>query len=111
MPRVKKGELLYEGKAKRLYATAKHEELLMEFKDSLTAFDAVKKGTLTGKGAINNQISAYIMGELNAAGIETCFIRQLTEAPAGAAPRQVETTDPVTRPPEFLLRAPAAPAK
>jgi phosphoribosylaminoimidazole-succinocarboxamide synthase len=79
MPRVKKGELLYEGKAKRLYATAKPDELLMEFKDSLTAFDAVKKGTLSGKGAINNQISAYIMSELNAAGIETCFIRQLTD--------------------------------
>lgn len=80
MPRVKKGELLYEGKAKRLYATAQPDELLMEFKDSLTAFDAVKKGTLAGKGAINNQISAYIMGELAAAGIETCFIRQLSES-------------------------------
>jgi phosphoribosylaminoimidazole-succinocarboxamide synthase len=79
MPRVKKGEMLYEGKAKRLYATDKPGELLMEFKDSLTAFDAVKKGTLTGKGAINNQISAFIMGELNACGIETNFIRQVSE--------------------------------
>jgi len=77
--RVKKGELLYEGKAKRLYATANPAELVMEFKDSLTAFDAVKKGTLTGKGAINNQLSAYIMGQLNAAGIETNFIRSLSD--------------------------------
>lgn len=80
MARVKKGELLYEGKAKRLYATDKPGELIMEFKDSLTAFDAVKRGTMAGKGAINNQLSAYIMGELNAAGIETNFIRKLTDS-------------------------------
>lgn len=79
MARIKRGALLYEGKAKRLYATAKPGELLMEFKDSLTAFDAVKKGTLHGKGSINNQISAFIMGELNAGGIETNFIRQVSE--------------------------------
>ena len=72
-----RGEMLYEGKAKRLYATADPDELVMEFKDSLTAFDAVKTGTLSGKGAINNQISALIMEDLNAAGIETCFIRRL----------------------------------
>ncbi len=79
MARVKKGEMLYEGKAKRLYATANPDELVMEFKDSLTAFDAVKKGTLSGKGAINNQISALIMGQLNAGGLETNFIRLLDE--------------------------------
>ena len=72
-------ELLYEGKAKRLYTTADPDQLVMEFKDSLTAFDAVKKDTLAGKGAINNQISALIMGQLNAAGLETGFIRLLDE--------------------------------
>jgi phosphoribosylaminoimidazole-succinocarboxamide synthase len=75
---VTAGKLLYEGKAKRLYATAVPDELVMEFKDSLTAFDAVKTGTLSGKGAINNQISALIMGQLNAAGLSTCFIRLLS---------------------------------
>lgn len=77
--KVKKGELLYEGKAKRLYATANPSELVMEFKDSLTAFDAVKKGMLAGKGAINNQLSAFIMGQLNEAGIETSFICSLSD--------------------------------
>jgi phosphoribosylaminoimidazole-succinocarboxamide synthase len=74
-----KGEMLYEGKAKRLYATANHDEVIMEFKDSLTAFDAVKKDTLAGKGAINNQISAVIMGLLNEAGIETSYIKLLDD--------------------------------
>jgi phosphoribosylaminoimidazole-succinocarboxamide synthase len=72
-----KGEMLYEGKAKRLYATDRADRLIMEFKDSLTAFDAVKKDTLAGKGAINNQVSALIMERLNQAGIETNFIMQL----------------------------------
>jgi phosphoribosylaminoimidazole-succinocarboxamide synthase len=71
--------MLYEGKAKRLYVTENPDELLMEFKDSLTAFDAVKKGTLEGKGAINNQVSASLMGQLNEAGIETAFISLLDE--------------------------------
>jgi phosphoribosylaminoimidazole-succinocarboxamide synthase len=76
---VSKGELLYEGKAKRLYHSADPDELVMEFKDSLTAFDAVKKGTLEQKGAINNRISAFLMSELNAAGIETSFIKRLDD--------------------------------
>ena len=79
MSEVSMGEMLYEGKAKRLYATDNPDELVMEFKDSLTAFDAVKKDTLAGKGAINNQISALIMGALNAGGLETGFIRLLDE--------------------------------
>lgn len=76
---IERGEMLYEGKAKRLYATADPDELVMEFKDSLTAFDAVKTGTLVGKGAINNQISALIMEALNQGGVETCFIRLLDQ--------------------------------
>jgi len=76
---LNKGEMLYEGKAKRLFATDNPDELIMEFKDSLTAFDAVKKDTLAGKGAINNQVSALIMCALNIAGIETAFIKQLDD--------------------------------
>jgi phosphoribosylaminoimidazole-succinocarboxamide synthase len=74
---IDKREMLYEGKAKRLWSTADPDQLVMEFKDSLTAFDAVKKDTLAGKGAINNQISALIMGALNATGLETGFIELL----------------------------------
>jgi phosphoribosylaminoimidazole-succinocarboxamide synthase len=76
---VDKGEMLYEGKAKRLYRTSDPDLLVMEFKDSLTAFDAVKKDTLAGKGAINNQVSAVIMGLLNGMGVETTFVEQLDD--------------------------------
>ena len=75
MGEISKGALLYEGKAKRLYETENPAELLVEFKDDLTAFDNVKKGQMVGKGAVNNQVSAIIMGLLNEAGIETNFIR------------------------------------
>jgi phosphoribosylaminoimidazole-succinocarboxamide synthase len=74
---VTKGDMLYEGKAKRLYATENPGELVMEFKDDLTAFDAVKKGQESGKGAVNNRVSALLMGALNEAGIENNFIRLL----------------------------------
>ena len=79
MGEVSKGELLYEGKAKRLYRTENPDEMVMEFKDSLTAFDAIKKDTLAGKGAINNRISGLIMGALNELGIETAFVRLLDD--------------------------------
>jgi phosphoribosylaminoimidazole-succinocarboxamide synthase len=72
-----KGEMLYEGKAKRLYSTDNPGELVMEFKDDLTAFDAVKKGQESGKGAVNNRISALLMGALAEAGVESTFIRAL----------------------------------
>lgn len=72
-----KGELLYEGKAKRLYASDDPDLLIMEYKDDLTAFDATKRGTSLGKGAINNAISALLMGRLNSMGIETNFVKVL----------------------------------
>ena len=74
---VEKGPQLYEGKAKILYGTDDPGVAVMEFKDSLTAFDAVKTGSEAGKGAINNAISALLMGRLNDLGVPTCFIRQL----------------------------------
>jgi len=79
MTEIKKGKMLYEGKAKRLFATDNPDELVMEFKDSLTAFDAVKKDTLSGKGTINNKVSALLMGALAEAGIESTFIKLLDD--------------------------------
>lgn len=69
-----KGEMLYEGKAKRLYRTDDPDLLIMEYKDDLTAFDATKRGSSLGKGAINNAVSALLMGRLNRMGIETSFV-------------------------------------
>ncbi|MEZ5337227.1 MAG: phosphoribosylaminoimidazolesuccinocarboxamide synthase [bacterium] len=69
-----KGEMLYEGKAKRLYRTDDPDLLIMEYKDDLTAFDATKRGSSLGKGAINNAVSALLMGRLNDMHVETSFL-------------------------------------
>lgn len=76
----KKGKLLYEGKAKRLYAIPGYPDLLwQEFKDDATAFDAVKRGTIVNKGKINNQLTAYIFTFLGKAGIKNHFVELLSE--------------------------------
>ncbi len=74
-----KQELLYEGKAKRIYRTSDPELIWVEFKDDLTAFDGKKHATLEGKGAFNNQISAVLMGMLNEQGVRTHFVRLISE--------------------------------
>ncbi len=67
-----KGELLYEGKAKRLYKVVGHDDLIwQEFKDSLTAFNAQKKGSFEDKGAINREICGILYTSLEKAGVPT----------------------------------------
>ncbi len=76
----KKGKLLYEGKAKKLYTIPGHPDLLwQQFKDDATAFDALKKGTIVNKGKINNQLTAYIFTFLGKAGIKNHFVELLSE--------------------------------
>ncbi len=65
---------IYEGKAKILYATADPDILLAYFKDDATAFNAQKRGTITGKGEINCQIAAHLFKLIEAAGIATHYI-------------------------------------
>jgi phosphoribosylaminoimidazole-succinocarboxamide synthase len=75
-----KAELLYEGKAKKLYSLAGHKNLLLqEFKDDATAFNALKKGTIRNKGVINNQISAHIFKYLEKHGVKTHFVKPISE--------------------------------
>lgn len=70
------GEKLYEGKAKILYATEDPTVLLTHFKDAATAFNALKRGLIVGKGEMNCTISAHLFRQLEAAGIPTHFIDQ-----------------------------------
>ena len=70
---------LYEGKAKILYSTEAANILLSVFKDDATAFNAQKRGTIQGKGAINCTISSQLFRRLEAAGISTHFVEQLSE--------------------------------
>jgi phosphoribosylaminoimidazole-succinocarboxamide synthase len=70
------GELLYEGKAKRIYVTENPEIVLVQYKDSATAFNGGKFATIEGKGQLNNQITSLLFQELRASGIDSHFVEQ-----------------------------------
>lgn len=72
-------QLLYEGKAKRVFATDDPGLVIVSYKDDATAFDGAKKGTIAGKGAINNQMSNFLMRKLEKAGVPTHFVEELNE--------------------------------
>ncbi len=73
-----KGKLLYEGKAKKLYATEDPQTVLVEYKDDATAFNGEKKGTISGKGEMNNAITSILFELLAKEGIENHFIKKLS---------------------------------
>ena len=70
---------LYEGKAKRVYETEDPNLLIVSYKDDATAFNGLKKGTIAGKGAINNQMSNRLMMRLAKAGVPNHFVEELNE--------------------------------
>ena len=70
---------LYEGKAKKVFATDDPQLLVVRYKDDATAFNGLKKGTISGKGVINNRMSNFFMDKLEAAGIPTHFVKELSE--------------------------------
>ncbi|MBQ9105182.1 MAG: phosphoribosylaminoimidazolesuccinocarboxamide synthase [Mailhella sp.] len=76
---MEKKELLYEGKAKRVYCTDDSEKLIVSYKDDATAFNGLKKGSIAGKGLVNNRMSNLLMSRLEQAGIPTHFIEELNE--------------------------------
>ena len=76
---MEKQELLYEGKGKRIWSTINDDLLISEFKDDLTAFNAAKKGTESGKGALNNKISTELFKMLADKGIDTHFVEFLDD--------------------------------
>ena len=76
---MEKREQLYEGKAKKVYATDDPELLIVDYKDDATAFNGLKKGTIRGKGVINNQMSNRLMQKLEKAGIPAHFVEELSE--------------------------------
>ena len=76
---MQKGKQLYEGKAKRVYETDDPELLIVDYKDDATAFNGLKKGTIVGKGVINNRMSNLLMQRLEKAGIPTHFVKELSE--------------------------------
>ena len=77
--KVEKKEHMYEGKAKKIFATNDPSLVIMEYKDSATAFNGEKKGTIDNKGVMNNTISNSLFEMLGAKGIPTHFVKQLSE--------------------------------
>ena len=76
---MKKLKLLYEGKAKKVYQTEMAQRLIVDYKDDATAFNGLKKGTIVGKGIINNKMSNRLMQRLEDAGIPTHFVTELND--------------------------------
>ncbi|WP_100330179.1 phosphoribosylaminoimidazolesuccinocarboxamide synthase [Bacillus xiapuensis] len=76
---MEKGSMLYEGKAKRVYATKEDEIVLIEYKDSATAFNGEKKAEISGKGRLNSEISSLIFVKLKELGITSHFIKRVSD--------------------------------
>lgn len=76
---MEKGQLLYEGKAKRLYATEDPQILFVAYKDSATAFNGEKKEDIDGKGILNNKITTLIFGKLAEAQIASHFVKRISD--------------------------------
>ena len=74
-----KKEQLYEGKAKKVFATEDPELLIVSYKDDATAFNGLKKGTIVGKGIINNRMSNLLMQSLEKIGIPTHYVEELSD--------------------------------
>ena len=76
---MQKLEQLYEGKAKKVFRTDDPELYIVDYKDDATAFNGLKKGTIAGKGVINNQMTNHLMRRIEKAGIPTHFVQELSE--------------------------------
>ena len=76
---MKKTEQLYEGKAKKVFATENPDYCIVSYKDDATAFNGLKKGTIIGKGVVNNKMSNYLCKMLEKKGIPTHFVEELND--------------------------------
>ncbi len=76
---MEKREQIYEGKAKKVYATDDPDYCIVSYKDDATAFNGLKKGTIAGKGAINNRVTNHLMGLIEKSGIPTHYVQELND--------------------------------
>ena len=76
---VTKGEQLYEGKAKKVFATSDPDLVIVDYKDDATAFNGEKKGTIRGKGVVNNKMTNYMLSLLEKEGVPTHFVEELSD--------------------------------
>ena len=79
MENLKKTEQLYEGKAKKVYATSDPNLVIVDYKDDATAFNGEKKGTINNKGIINNRVTNHMMKLLEEVGVPTHFVEEISD--------------------------------
>ena len=79
MENLQKTEQLYEGKAKKVFATSDPDYVIVSYKDDATAFNGEKKGTIAGKGVINNRMTNYMFGLLEKAGVPTHLVKEIND--------------------------------
>jgi phosphoribosylaminoimidazole-succinocarboxamide synthase len=77
--KVKKGRMIYEGKAKRIYKTDNPDLFIQHFKDDATAFNAKKRGTIVNKGVMNNLISERLFKLLESEGVRTHLVERIND--------------------------------
>lgn len=76
---MRKGKQLYEGKAKKVYLTDDPDKLIVDYKDDATAFNGEKKGTIVGKGAMNNRMTNYLFQQLEMEGVPTHYLEEISD--------------------------------
>ena len=79
MENIVKMEQLYEGKAKKVYATNDPNLVIVDYKDDATAFNGEKKGTISGKGSINNRMTNFMFGMLEKEGVPTHLVEEISD--------------------------------
>ena len=91
------GSMLYEGKAKKIFAASRPDQVVQYFKDDATAFNAEKRGTIVDKGVVNNKVSERLFTLLEERGISTHFLKRLSD-------REMLTKKVVIVPVEVVVR-------
>lgn len=79
LTKIEKAEQLYEGKAKKVFATNDPDLVIVSYKDDATAFNGLKKGTIVGKGSINNRMTNYMLGLLEKEGVHTHLVKEISD--------------------------------
>ncbi len=94
---MEKLELLYEGKAKRVYTTNDPDVVIVDYKDDATAFNGEKKGTITGKGVVNNRMANHVFKILEEAGVPTHLVEELSDRETAVKKVQIVPLEVIIR--------------
>ncbi|MEG1244538.1 MAG: phosphoribosylaminoimidazolesuccinocarboxamide synthase, partial [Oscillospiraceae bacterium] len=94
---MQKLEMLYEGKAKKVYQTENEDVLIVDYKDDATAFNGLKKGTIYGKGVINNKMSNFMCKMLEEHGITTHLVEELSDRETAVKKVQIVPLEVIVR--------------